>query len=198
MSKHAPCENIEECAYPEPTKIMHNGNVHHRADCAAYIRPVHGVAERTPAVVYTRDVVRAYLSAAGATQVLLCDGTFERVHSFDEFEFNRCAVMFGAASRARPPWAPFARAREQIRVATEVEISERVAVAAGHPTQAQRRARIAKSGFLPKCPDADELQRVAGQQSDLVLERTSQCEYRAGELCELYGWVRGREVRAWQ
>src|SRR5260221_9825814 len=170
---------------------MYNGNVHHGAEHPTHIRPVDGILERAPAIVDTRDVVRAHLRAARTTQVLLCRRALERVYAFDELEFDRRAIMLGPASRARPPWSePLAAgAGKQILVATKVEIPQGVAVATGNPVQAQRRARVAKRGCLAERSDADELQGVAREQPDFGLGRLCQREHRTCELCELYGWL---------
>jgi hypothetical protein len=113
---------------------MNDGNVHHSAKRTAHIRPVHGIIECTPTVVYPRDVVCAHLCAACTTQVLLRRSTLECMHALDELEFNRRAVMLGITPRARPPWSPsLAGAGKQIRVATKVEIPQRVAVTARYP-----------------------------------------------------------------
>jgi len=171
---------------------MYNGNVHHGAEHPTHVRPVNGILERAPAIVYTRDVIRAYLCTARTTQVLLRRRALERVHAFDEFEFDRRAIMFGPASRARPPWsvplaAAAAGAGKQILVATKIEIPQGVAVATGDPVQAQRRTRVAKRGPLAERSDANELQGVAREQPDFVLGGLCKREHRTCELCQLYG-----------
>jgi len=170
---------------------MYNGNVHHGAEHPTHVRPINGILERAPAIVYTRDVVGAYLRAARTTQILLRRRALEREHAFDELKFDRRAIMFGPASRARPPGsvplAAAARAGKQILVATKVEIPQGVAVATGDPVQAQRRARVAKRGLLAERSDADELQGVALEQPDFVLGGLCQREHRTCELCQLYG-----------
>ena len=91
--------------------------------------------------MYLRDVVRTHLGTACTAQILLCRGTLESMRTFDKLEFDRRTVMLGTTPRACPPWwsggaLAGAGAWKQIRVATKVEISQRVAVATRYPHQA--------------------------------------------------------------
>ena len=185
---------------------MHDRDVHHGAQRTAYIRSVHRVAERASTFVRARDMVRAHLATARAAQVLLRGGAFERVYALYKLELNCRAIVFRTAPHASPTRCtsfPFstttsgAAAGEQVRVATKVEVPERVAVAAGDANEAQWRTGVAERGGLPERSNADELQRVAGEQADLVLEGLRESEYRAGKLCELDGGIgESGEVRA--
>jgi len=60
--------------FPQPTEVMYNGDVHYGAERTTHIRSVHGIVERASAIVYARDVVRAYLPTTRTPQVLLCRG----------------------------------------------------------------------------------------------------------------------------
>jgi hypothetical protein len=88
--------------------------------------------------MYPRDVVRTHLRTACTAQILLCRGTLESMSAFDKLEFDRRTIMLGTTPRACPPWcsgplASAAGAGKQIRVATKVEIPQRVAVATSYP-----------------------------------------------------------------